>query len=89
MPRLQDDDSFDSDDEGVDFSADDSADDATIDCPKCGREISEYAEQCPSCKTYLSDEDAETSDAHNRRRPLWIIIGLVLMLITALTFLLH
>lgn len=41
----------------------------TVDCPRCGREISEYAQQCPRCGAYLSDEEATRTNF-----PRWVIL---------------
>ncbi len=69
-------------DEDPDESDMDSTDEeaGTDECPYCGAEVSEYAQQCPECKNYLSDEDAP------RRSPArWIVIGVILALaVTAL-----
>jgi predicted nucleic acid-binding Zn ribbon protein len=43
-------------------------------CPYCQREISEDAEICPKCGSYISGEDAP-----RRRMPTLIIIGVALM----------
>lgn len=50
------------DDDGPDEAAE------TIPCPHCGRDVYEFAEQCPKCGGYLSDEDAATT-----RHPKWVI----------------
>lgn len=47
-------------------------------CPYCGKPISELAEVCPHCRSYISLEDAPS------RKPLWIIIGVVVCLVIIL-----
>ena len=42
-----------------------------IDCPYCGLWVSEFAQICPHCKTYISKEDAPRRSA---RKPLWWIV---------------
>ena len=54
---------------------DDDDDDATVDCPKCGRSISEYAQQCPRCGAYLSDEEATRT-----KFPTWVVVTAVVLL---------
>jgi len=66
------DDDFDEIDDS-DFDASDADSDCTSPCPHCGEPIYEDAEQCPECGCYLSREDAPAS-----RKPLWIVIGLVI-----------
>jgi hypothetical protein len=41
----------------------------TVDCPRCGREISEYAQRCPRCGAYVSDEEARRTNF-----PVWVIV---------------
>jgi predicted nucleic acid-binding Zn ribbon protein len=48
----------------------------TIPCPYCRREIHEESQQCPHCGQYISEEDASA-----RRKPWWIIIGVLLCLL--------
>jgi hypothetical protein len=43
-----------------------------IPCPHCQREILEESERCPYCGHYVSREDAPP-----RRKPLWLVIGVV------------
>lgn len=52
--------------------------DRSIDCPHCGAEIDEDAEQCPSCGMWLT-----TADRVGRRRP-WGIVALLIALIVVL-----
>ena len=60
---------------------DDPADDdfagATEECPHCGAEISEYAQQCPACDRYLSKEDAPPRTDH----PRWVVITAIILLV--------
>src|SRR5690242_5278 len=81
------DDSEDDLEEGEDAESDgDNFDDAspTTDCPYCGEVISEHAVQCPHCHSYLSVEDTA-----RERRPLWVIIGFVLVGLILLTWIFH
>ena len=52
----------------------------TVDCPWCRRPVYEGAERCPNCGRYVSEEDAP------RRRPWWLIVGVVLCLLVILLF---
>ena len=47
----------------------------TIDCPNCGEEIYEEAEQCPHCGKYISQEDSPAG-----RKPWWIVAGVAICL---------
>ncbi len=49
-----------------------------VPCPHCGREISELAEQCPHCGDWI------VQDAGARRRPLWIVIAILLLILILL-----
>jgi hypothetical protein len=52
--------------------ADDEEDDddpETVPCPYCGKQVSELAELCPYCKSFISREDAPG------RKPVWLIVG--------------
>jgi len=59
---------------------DDDAEEGTTECPACGAEIYEYAQQCPACGKYVSEEDPE----QRRRIPMWIWVGVILALIGSL-----
>ncbi|MGQ0636877.1 MAG: zinc ribbon domain-containing protein [Planctomycetaceae bacterium] len=72
MPRATD--SADRDDGDVEADLDDE-DASTIDCPYCGKAICEESPRCPHCGQYLSQEDAPPG-----RKPLWIVIGVLLCL---------
>jgi DNA-directed RNA polymerase subunit RPC12/RpoP len=54
---------------------DEDEDEPTVPCPYCRREIHEEAVRCPYCEHYISDEDAPP-----RRRPWWLVIGVVVCL---------
>ena len=58
-----------------DWDDDDDGDADTINCPRCGREVSELAEQCPQCGAYLSAEEATRTNF-----PTWVIVTAVLLL---------
>lgn len=53
--------------------ADEFDDDATIECPECGRPIYEDAERCPHCESYVV-----AGQAGDKPRPLWITITVLL-----------
>lgn len=46
----------------------------TESCPYCGKSISELAEVCPHCHSYISLEDAPS------HKPVWLIVGVVVCL---------
>jgi len=60
-----------------DFDDDDpeNDDDSVTPCPYCKREIHEDAQRCPYCENYISREDAPPA-----RKPLWVIVGVILAL---------
>src|SRR5262245_25682780 len=51
---------------------------ATIPCPYCHEPVHEDSQRCPHCETYISQEDAPPS-----RKPVWIIVGLLITLAIA------
>jgi hypothetical protein len=53
----------------------DDATDDTQPCPHCGESVYDDAERCPHCENYLSREDAPAI-----RRPLWIVVGVMICL---------
>jgi hypothetical protein len=59
------------------FDRDDEDDDdaGTVECPRCGREISEYAQRCPRCGAYVSDEEATRTNF-----PVWVIVAAAALL---------
>jgi hypothetical protein len=66
---------FDRDDDDDDDD-DDEGEAGTVDCPRCGREISEYAERCPRCGAYVSEEEATRTNF-----PVWVIVAAVALLV--------
>jgi hypothetical protein len=50
----------------------------TVPCPHCFHTVYEDAEWCPGCGQYLSEEDAP------RRKPLWIVLGVLACLAVVL-----
>ena len=62
---------------------DDHDDPEEIPCPYCGKSISEVAEMCPNCHSYISREDAPVAGA-----PIWksIIVGVLVLLLAGLIY---
>ena len=61
-----------------DSDMDDSDSTDTEPCPVCGKQIYEQAQVCPQCGNLVSL-------GHKRyRKPLWIVVGVILCLILAL-----
>ena len=60
-----------------DWDDDDDGEESTVACHFCRREIHEDAECCPYCGNFVTDED---SDATPDRKPLWIIVGSLLVM---------
>ena len=54
-------------------------DPVTVPCPYCKADVYEDAEYCGKCQNYISAEDAPPA-----RKPSWIWVGLILMLLLAL-----
>lgn len=52
-----------------------SADDDTIPCPVCGREVYDDAPQCPGCGHYLS-----AGDRLGPGKPRWILVTAIVCL---------
>lgn len=67
------DDNWDEESEGWD--GDDSADEPTVPCPYCRREILEDTPRCPSCGSFISAEDHA-----GQRRPVWVFITALICL---------
>lgn len=64
-------------DDPHDSDVDDSEGEETIECPACGRDIYEGAEQCPRCGQYLSEEEGQQRGG----TPIWIWVGIILALL--------
>lgn len=58
---------------------DDDADEPTVPCPFCRREILEDTPRCPHCERYLSPEDFARG-----AKPLWVIATAVVCLAIAI-----
>ena len=58
-----------------DDDGDDSDEPEVVPCPYCGEEISEEAEVCPHCRSYISAEDAPPA-----RKPWYVLLGTVALL---------
>jgi hypothetical protein len=50
-----------------------------VPCPHCNELVHEDSQRCPYCEQYISEEDARP-----RRKPWWIIIGLLVTLAIAI-----
>jgi len=72
-----------SDDEYAGFDTSPDEQDATIDCPHCGAQIYDNAEQCPKCGTYLANEDAPV-----KLPPLWILLGVAICILIVIAWML-
>jgi predicted nucleic acid-binding Zn ribbon protein len=78
MNHLQEDDEHEHDDDDAespdvaDTDAEDSID--ATPCPYCRKPIYEQAQLCPHCGNYISTEHAPG------RKPLWIVIGVIITL---------
>lgn len=58
-----------------------------IDCPYCGNSISDMAQQCPKCGSYLSREDMSIAPTSQTRRIVTAIVVVVLLLSFAMSLL--
>ena len=76
------DDDWNSDDE-VGYDDTEDKEECTILCPYCQEEIHEESLRCPFCENYLS-----TVDSPAQRRPLWLVVGIVICLILVLMWIL-
>jgi DNA-directed RNA polymerase subunit RPC12/RpoP len=63
-----------------DWGDDDDADEATIACPNCGREVFEDSPRCPHCGEFILEEDSAAST------PWWIVLGVLLCLAAVLVW---
>jgi hypothetical protein len=59
---------------------DDESDAASIECPHCGADVYEFAEQCPTCGRYMSQEGAPPRTSH----PRWVVATATLLLLIML-----
>ena len=57
--------------------------DPTVPCPYCREPYHEESSRCPHCGQYISAEDAPPA-----RKPLWIVVGLILAGFVALRWIL-
>ena len=64
-------------DEWDDDYDDEEEDESTVACHFCRRQIHEDAERCPYCGNFVTDEDAAAAPD---RKPLWIIVGSLLVM---------
>jgi endogenous inhibitor of DNA gyrase (YacG/DUF329 family) len=75
MPYVEDDDEGEElDERELPDQSDSNEDENTRPCPHCGKEIYDNAEQCPKCGKYVDDDSSP-------RRPVWLIIGVILCLL--------
>ena len=56
---------------------DDDDESDTVDCPRCGRPISEFAEQCPRCGAYVSAEESRRTHF-----PTWVVVTAIILVAT-------
>ena len=57
-----------------------------IPCPYCGKPVSELAELCPNCRSYISGEDSPGT-----RKPIWkwLVVGLLIAMLSGLIYFLR
>lgn len=88
MPRRTTDDDWDDDESSWDESwtegGEEDDEDSTIPCPHCRRDIYEDAPRCPYCERYLSPEDSPRD-----KKPLWIVVGVLVCLLLIYLTLFH
>jgi hypothetical protein len=78
MYDSEDDDFGDDGFEDDNFDAGDFDDDVElVDCPECGEEVYEEAEQCPYCGNFIVRSQIGGSSAWSGRPLWWLILGLV------------
>jgi hypothetical protein len=63
------------DDDWDDDLPEEDADEPTIPCPYCRREIHEDSQRCPHCERYISQEDHPSP-----AKPWWLVLGVALCL---------
>lgn len=56
---------------------------AEVACPSCQQMISEEAERCPHCGSYV------VAGAAPRRFPWWVVVGVVLLIAAILAYVLR
>jgi predicted nucleic acid-binding Zn ribbon protein len=56
---------------------DDDEESDTVDCPRCGRPISEFAQQCPRCGAYVSAEEPRRTQF-----PTWVVVTAIILVAT-------
>ena len=76
--RDPDEDEWDDEESGYDADSDD-ADEPTVPCPYCRREILEDSPRCPYCERYISAEDHA-----GPAKPVWVTVAAVMCLLVAL-----
>jgi hypothetical protein len=81
-----DDESWDEDDRDApqesDLVDEDEDETPTVPCPRCGREVAEFAERCPYCGDWI------IPSAGGGRRPLWIVVAAIMALAAFLVWML-
>lgn len=60
---------------------DDDAESLQVDCPYCGEQMYEDSPRCPACGKYRSEEDAPP-----QKKPAWIMITAVILLVLMLAW---
>lgn len=51
-----------------------------IECPHCGEEVYEYAQQCPKCGKYFSEERRRA----RTNQPIWVVLTAAALLMAIL-----
>ena len=74
-------DDFDDREDPDDSDMDDSDEPELVPCPYCHKSISEDAERCHHCGSYIPKEDAAP-----RAIPVWVMIGIVFALIVVIAW---
>ena len=68
---------------------DEAADELTIDCPYCGREVYEDADICPGCGQFIIRDDIREGHPLWHRSPLWVGLALAGIVATIVMLLLR
>src|SRR4051794_24781633 len=66
---------LDEDPDEADAGGDEGDGSSVVRCPYCRAEIYEGAEQCPKCRSYISEEEAPAG------RPAWVVVVTLALLV--------